>query len=210
MNIEQLFLKFALLGAEWVLWLLVILSILSVAVMIERWQYYRQRRVNMAALLDAVREAARGGELDEEFATSQALPAQVARRGIAEAENGAQAAAEAMNSAKAHGKQGYENYLVVLGTLGNNAPFIGLFGTVLGIVGAFNKLKTNPEGGIDVVGGDLSEALVATAVGILVALPAVLAFNYFNRRVRSALSSADEVAHEVLGVLHTQAEKEDD
>ena len=64
--------------------------------------------------------------------------------------------------------------LVILGTLGNNAPFIGLFGTVIGIIKAFHDLAQNPEGGPSVVMAGVSEALVATAVGILVAIPAVI------------------------------------
>ena len=204
MSIESLFLDFALLGADWVLWLLIALSILSVTVMIERWRFLRARRCNVAELIDSALAAVEKGAIPGTISRSQAVQSQVALHGLRVAEDGPGAAAEAMNSAKAHGRQAYERNLVVLGTLGNNAPFIGLFGTVLGIVGAFSKLAGNPEGGIDVVGGDLSQALVATAVGILVALPAVIAFNYFNRRVRAAMTSADEVAHAILAKLHNK------
>ena len=80
-----------------------------------------------------------------------------------------------------------ERFLVFLGTLGNNAPFLGLLGTVLGIIRAFHELARHGEGGVNVVMAGISEALVATAVGLVVALPAVIAFNHFSRR-------ADDVA----------------
>ena len=81
-------------------------------------------------------------------------------------------------------------FLSFLGTLGPTAPFIGLFGTVLGIIGAFNNLAFNPQGGIGVVMSQLSEALVATAAGLLVAIPAVIAYNVFMRMVQRRLSGA--------------------
>jgi biopolymer transport protein ExbB len=199
---ESLFLDFALLGAQWVLWLLIALSIVSVSVMFERWRFFRQRRASVAEIIDAAHESLESGSPSAALTDSLAVQAVVAASGIRAADGGVGATAEAMNSAKAHGREKYERNLVILGTLGNNAPFIGLFGTVLGIVGAFSKLAGNPEGGIDVVGADLSQALVATAVGILVALPAVVSFNYFNRRVRSAMTGADEVAHAILSKLH--------
>lgn len=203
--IGDLFLGFALLGAEWVLWLLVALSLLSVTVMLERWKFFRARRVAIDELIEAARGAIEEDteELDD-YADSDALPARVAAAGVRAAAGGAQAAGEAMNQEKAKGRRSYERLVAILGTLGNNAPFIGLFGTVLGIVGAFQKLKDNPEGGIDVVGGDLSEALVATAIGILVAVPAVIAFNMFNRRLKAVLSSTDEVAHAILSTIHAR------
>ena len=109
-----------------------------------------------------------------------------------------------MNSAKLASKEDYEKLTVILGTLGNNAPFIGLFGTVLGIIKAFNDLHADPTGGINAVMGSTSEALVATAVGILVAIPAVVAFNVFNRLMRSHLAHSDALAHSILSAMHTE------
>lgn len=210
MNLTQALVDFALLGAEWVLWLLVVLSVLSVGVMIERGLFLRQRAVEVPALEKAVVSAIRGKDaaaLTKTYGARQAMPVRVAIAGVEAGPEGADAAAEAMNAEKARVRQSYEAHLVVLGTLGNNAPFIGLFGTVLGIVAALHDLAGNPQGGAEVVMGRLSEALIATAVGILVALPAVVAFNYFNRRVRGAAADADAVAHVVLAELHGAANK---
>jgi biopolymer transport protein ExbB len=91
-----------------------------------------------------------------------------------------------------------EKNLLVLGTLGNNAPFIGLFGTVLGIIKAFNDLAIAGTSGPTVVMRGVSEALVATAAGLLIAIPAVAAYNYFQSRIKKSLASADRLSRLVL------------
>ncbi len=95
----------------------------------------------------------------------------------------------------------WKSNLGVLGTLGNNAPFIGLFGTVLGIIKAFADLSRNSGGGAGAVMAGISEALVATAVGLMVAIPAVIAFNFFQAQVRKTLTRVDAIAHMVLATF---------
>ena len=205
MNITEQFMNFTLLGAEWVLWLLIGLSVLSIGIMIERALFFQARGVDPDEVIADLKRALEdddAGTFEKKWAASEAMPAQVARRGLASSERGTDAAAEAMNSEKTRARRDHERYLIVLGTLGNNAPFIGLFGTVLGIIKAFDDLAGNSQGGADVVMAGISEALVATAVGLVVAIPAVIAFNYFNRRVRAAVTTTDEVAHALLSELH--------
>jgi biopolymer transport protein ExbB len=216
MNITEQFLSFTLLGAEWVLWLLVLLSILSVGVMVERLLFFRARAIDAESLADAVSEALAGSDAGfaKRYREHPAMAAQVAVRGIGERKKGIDAVSEAMNSQKTRARSDYERYLIILGTLGNNAPFIGLFGTVLGIIKAFSDLAGNSEGGAEVVMAGISEALVATAVGLLVAIPAVVAFNYFNRRVRAAATVTDDIAHTILAELygreHSKAKTKDE
>jgi biopolymer transport protein ExbB len=112
-----------------------------------------------------------------------------------------------MFGAKARERLRLERNLAFLGTLGNNAPFIGLFGTVLGIIKAFHDLAGNQAGGITVVMSGISEALVSTAIGLLVAIPAVIAFNFFNRRVRTVIANVDSLAHVVLAQLKGEEEE---
>ena len=95
-------------------------------------------------------------------------------------------------------RQKLDQGLMILGTLGNNAPFIGLFGTVLGIIIAFRELALNPQGGASVVMRGISEALIATAVGLIVAIPAVIAYNIFQRLVKRHLSNAEAVSKLLL------------
>ncbi len=199
---------FALLGADWVLYLLAALSVLSVAVIVERSVFFYQRRIDHEKLqkeaVRAVRENTVNA-LTKTYKKSETMAARVALAGVRNREAGVAAASEAMNSAKISTQEEYEKLTVILGTLGNNAPFIGLFGTVLGIIKAFNDLQANPTGGINAVMGSTSEALVATAVGILVAIPAVVAFNLFNRLMRSHLSKSDALAHAILSAMHSES-----
>lgn len=204
----QQLVDFALLGAEWVLYLLVGLSVLSVAIMVERGMFFYRRRIDHEALRkEAVRAITEDtvNSLVDKYRDSEAMAAKVAIAGVQHRDQGVEAASEAMNSAKISAKELYDQLVVILGTLGNNAPFVGLFGTVLGIIQAFHKLQNDPTGGINAVMGATSEALAATAVGILVAIPAVVAFNIFNRLTKSHLSQSDALAHAILSAMHGQA-----
>lgn len=93
------------------------------------------------------------------------------------------------------------NRLWMLGTIGATAPFIGLFGTVVGIMGAFQDLAAHPGGGFEVVAAGISEALIATAAGIAVAIQAVILFNYFSSRIAAHSLSLKVSAEEVLELL---------
>jgi biopolymer transport protein ExbB len=204
MHLTERILGFTLLGSEWVLWVLVGLSILSVTVMVERAIYFRGSGGDLEAVGREL--AARLKEADLEGAslslTGQRSPAaRVAAAGIAELDRGADAVAETMASAKARLRIDLERNLGVLGTLGNNAPFIGLFGTVLGIIKAFADLSRNQTGGAAAVMSGISEALVATAVGLMVAIPAVIAFNFFQGKVRKAIARIDAMGHLVLSTI---------
>ncbi|MDP7111221.1 MAG: MotA/TolQ/ExbB proton channel family protein, partial [Myxococcota bacterium] len=116
---------------------------------------------------------------------------------------GPDAMAREMAAALAQERPRYERNLIVLGTLGNNAPFIGLFGTVLGIIRAFRDLSSSigeAQGASAVMAG-LSEALVATAAGLFVAIPAVVAYNYFQRHIKSVVSNAGSMNRFVLSQI---------
>jgi biopolymer transport protein ExbB len=166
MNLTQKFLAFTLLGAGWVLWLLVALSVLSVAVMIERWRYFASRRISFDVLGRELRGFLARGDVagaEQQYGSSSAIEVVVGLAGLREAARGADAAAEAMNGARARQRLELERNLAFLGTLGNNAPFIGLFGTVLGIIKAFADLAEHAQTGAQAVMSGISEALVATA-----------------------------------------------
>jgi len=202
-------------GAEWILWLLFGLSVLSVAIGVERWLSFRGMEGRIAKLVPALR--ARLGADDLTGATklleeSQSVEGRVVLTGLLEAEQGPAAAEEAMAAAMGLERKRLENRLLFLGTVGNNAPFIGLLGTVIGVVGAFDELgkpvtvnssALAPER----VMGTIAEALVATAVGLVVAIPAVAAFNYFQGRVSAALADAETLGHVLLSHLRAERPK---
>jgi len=204
MSITETFKSFTLLGAEWVMWVLVALSVVSIAIMIERALYFTGQRPNVASLIADLRKALAGGDsaaADKRLEGAKGVTAAVARAMLADAGLGATSAAESGASAVTREKLKLEKNLAFLGTVGNNAPFIGLFGTVIGIIEAFNELSLNTKGGAATVMSGISEALVATAMGLLVAIPAVIAFNVFQRRIRAILGDAESLQHALLASL---------
>lgn len=200
-DLVQKLLGITMLGTEWVLWLLIVLSVVSLAVIIERAMFFHRMRTDMVAFADGVTKALEAGNWDELRRLCEASPslaAQTLLRGLDARGRGAHAMEEAMAGYMIGHKQKLDQGLMILGTLGNNAPFIGLFGTVLGIIIAFRELALNPQGGASVVMRGISEALIATAVGLMVAIPAVIAYNFFQRMVKRHVSNAEAVSKLLL------------
>lgn len=186
-------------GAEWVLWLLLLLSVASVMVMIERLLFLARQSYEYDALAEALNQALpKGSSAVTDVLENHARGA--ARVALSAAmnswEDGASAISERVASAITSERVRYERFLVILGTIAANAPFIGLLGTVIGVLNAFGQLAGALEGDsrTELVMGSISEALVATAVGLAVAIPAVIAFNYFKRRTRVAMQEADALS----------------
>jgi biopolymer transport protein ExbB len=191
-------------GASWVMWLMIFLSVISVAIMLERGYFYFTLRDDIPKLASDLRRLLREGDPEAALRQLEASPsaeAAVVVAGLREADRGMKAADEAMQGAAALQRMKLERRLAYLGTLGNNAPFIGLFGTVLGIIRAFHDLSSSTLQGTSAVMSGIAEALVATGVGLLVALPAVAAYNAFTRHVEASANAADAAAHEVLAFL---------
>src|SRR5580704_9506268 len=202
-------------GAGWVLWLMLALSVVSLAVMLERAWLFWSLRDDVEALMRDLGRLLRTGDLEGARRRLEASPsaeAAVVVAGVVEADLGADAAEEAMAGASALQRLKLERRLAYLGTLGNNAPFIGLLGTVIGIVGAFEELGKagTPVAGAaatasqlapQAVMSNIAEALVATAVGLIVAIPAVFAFNTFQRLVKTTLANTEALSHILLAHL---------
>jgi biopolymer transport protein ExbB len=211
MRLTDRLLAFTLIGSEWVLWLLIGLSVLSVAVMVERGLVLAARLPDFDELAKKLLDSLTSGDISAArgaIGAPRSPEARVGLVGVAELGRGRTAVLEAMASAKARERLVMEKNLGILGTLGNNAPFIGLFGTVLGIIKAFADLARAQaaSGGAagdksSVVMSGISEALVATAVGLMVAIPAVVAFNGFQGRVRRAMGRIDAMAHLILSAV---------
>ncbi|RYZ02471.1 MAG: MotA/TolQ/ExbB proton channel family protein [Myxococcales bacterium] len=187
MLIERL-LKVALLGSEWILYLLLVLSVFSIATMVERWRYFSRfsgdgeaLRKKLGPLLDKDDLEGATKVLD----ASRTVEARIAREALRWAPSGPEAMADAVDSELGRSKKELERGLNFLGTLGNNSPFVGLFGTVLGVIMAFSALGKNGQnnGAMGGVMSAIAEALVATGVGLFVALPAVVAYNAIQKRI---------------------------
>ena len=200
----EIFKYLALAGDTWVLYLLLLSSVVSVAVMLERARVYRRAAGDIAGLLDGLSSLLEKNDLPGAILlaeSSQRIEAKVALEGLRHFSKGAASVEEHMVSRWLREKLELEKNLIILGTLGNNAPFVGLFGTVLGIIKAFNDLALTGQGGVSVVMSGISAALIATAFGILVAIPAVVANNYFVTRLRQIQTNTDSLSRILLAHL---------
>lgn len=190
-------------GTSWVLYLLFGLSVAAVAVMLERLWFFLKERRPRGVLEDALAALAKDGAPAAlaRLEHAPSMEAAVARACLIHAADGTAAVEERKAGALERERSRYESRLAFLGTLGNNAPFIGLFGTVLGIIRAFHDLAGASLQGTQAVMAGIAEALVATGIGLLVALPAVASYNAFTRYVERRASAAEVLAHEILALL---------
>jgi len=202
MGITDQFLKFALLGAEWVMVLLILCSVLSLAIICERAVYFFKLSGDFAIFIKNLNERLNAFDNMEKTAAWCAgqtlLEANVAAVGLERAGQPLSVVENSMAATMIAARTRLDRGLSILGTLGNNTPFIGLFGTILGIIQAFHALSTDKGMGPEVVMASLSEALVATAVGLLVAIPAVVAYNVFLRLIKVKMSNTETTTRILL------------
>ena len=214
MKLSEKFLELAAVGSEWILWLLVGLSLISVAVMIERIIFYQGVRRRDADLLRSLHTALAEQDLPRAQALvkdSAAPGGRIAQQMLETSARGPNSMAAIMAALRPGEKLRLERNLNFLGTVGANAPFIGLLGTVLGIIETFRAIERtgvigSSEYSNQVMAG-IYEALVATAVGLIVAIPAVIAYNFFQRRVKSLLGEADALTNMVLALFSNKSER---
>jgi biopolymer transport protein ExbB/TolQ len=202
--LTDLFLRFAYAGSEWVLWLLVILSFVSVALMVDRIIFFNKNKVDLDELIPQLKQFLKEGNLRGAWglvADRPQIECQVVAEGLKAIQRGSEACREAMMSAAARERVRLEAHLNHLATIGSNAPFVGLLGTVLGIIKAARDLSGGDAGAVMT---GVFEALVATAVGLFVAIPAIVAYNIFTKKVRKTLSQVDTLEHLVLSHMRPE------
>lgn len=199
MNIERIANALLDLGTAWILWLLLLLSVIALGVIAERALLLVWTREKRERLEPELRRLLVEGRIDEarrRLESSRSFEARIVLSGL-DAEQ-AESAWERMSSESQLARLSMERSLVYLGTLGNNAPFVGLLGTVIGIVGAFHELGLAQGEVSSGLMAQIGEALVATALGLLVALPAVATYNLFQRVIVARLGWAEALGHDVL------------
>jgi len=172
---------------------LALLSVLSIAIMLERAWAFRRFASALGESFSSLRQAMKDGGLAAVSAVCRARQSplsEVLLSGLSRSGASKEEVNEAMELAGRRELMKLERRLGVLGTIGSTAPFIGLFGTVLGIIRAFSDLAIAEGASPAAVADGIAEALIATAAGLFVAVPAVVAYNYF---VRSASRHALEL-----------------
>ena len=193
--------EIAAVGPEWVLWLLLILSLLSIGTIIERMVFFRRRRLRMIPFSREFEDSLRTADLGAVRTLLKNTPTpetNVLLRTLEWFDDGADAMSEVMEAAIREERVELDHGAAFLGTVGNNAPFVGLLGTVLGVVQAFQELSTTSGEAMGTVMGGIAGALIATGLGIAVALPAVVAYNSFTNRANQTEDNTRALASLIL------------
>lgn len=189
----------ALSGGDWVVYVLLASSVVALAVILERGVVLaRETRLLTDLRVRLSGPLASGDVKGASAALDGAAGSGASMLRAALGAGGRAAAEDRLAAAALDERRTLETRLLVLGTLGSNAPFVGLFGTVLGVIRAFHDLAEHAGAGPEVVMKGLSEALIATAVGLFVAIPCVIAYNVLQKKVADLLSSVEADARRLL------------
>jgi biopolymer transport protein ExbB len=203
--------------AKAVVFILFILSAWSLGVMIDRALMYSAARKQSRVFVQQVAGALREGKLDEAISIAERNKkshiAKVVATGLSEFQSASAQVSDAEVVEAA--KRGLDRSIAIvhadmkrglsgLATIGSTAPFVGLFGTVVGIINAFKGIEAEKATGLSAVAGGISEALVTTALGLLVAVPAVWAFNYFTNKVEAFDVEMDNSSMELINYFITR------
>lgn len=182
-------------GAHGILYLMGLVSLVSVSIMIERYFSLRKLSQSSAVIAGDFKKMIEGQDLENLTNLSKennSLESKALGYGLTFVKkHGIDGLDELFNSFKIIERPSLEKNLNVLGTIASNAPYVGLLGTVMGIMKAFNDLANNPGQGNEVVMAGIGHALVSTAIGLAVAIPAVIGFNFFQKKVGLVLSNID-------------------
>jgi biopolymer transport protein ExbB/TolQ len=203
-NLIEIFTKLASFGSEWVMWLMLGLFGIGVIVAFERAYLFLSTRINVTATARKLITFLDKGDIDQARALvkeGRSMEQRVIADALSMYERGPDSVEEVAAASMIRERQRYERAMMFLGTVGSNGPFIGLLGTVIGVILSFAELGRNPKGGLEVVGPGISEALVATAVGLVVAIPAVVAFNWFKSQLKNRVGNTDFLLRLVIAQL---------
>jgi biopolymer transport protein ExbB/biopolymer transport protein TolQ len=205
--IVKYLLKIAMLGSEWVMYLLLLLSVASIAVMVERVLFFRKHGQGGEELGDELLKLLEDGDragAEALLARHSALEAEVLHEALRWSQGGPDALSAAIDGEMQRRKKELESGMTLLSTLGSNAPFVGLMGTVIGVIVAFADLaEGSSKVQMDKVMGGIAEALVATAVGLFVAIPAVVAYNVFQKMIGDVEDNLGSIKQRLCALLTT-------
>lgn len=187
------------------MYVLLLSSILSLSIILERFICYRKAvRVKRLDFIREIRRELEKGTIKRALEICKEADAPIARvvhAGIDLHGHSEREISRAMEREIAVETTRLERHTSIVGTIGSTAVYIGLFGTVLGIIRAFKDISINRAAGINIVIGGISEALICTAAGLLVAVPAVIAHNYFVKRIDNLITDMELCASEAADLL---------
>lgn len=207
LSLIKVFLGLANMGAEWVMWLMIGMGFLAAVVGFERLWLFTSTSVDVTRVARNVLKALKAGDLDKArkvVGSGKGMEERVLSDALGAYEEGPDSVEEVATASLIRERQRYDRSVSYLGTVGSNGPFIGLLGTVIGIILSFGELGRNPKGGLEVVGPGISEALVSTAVGLLVAIPAVMVFNNLRSTIKKRVGNTEFLCKLLIGHMKSE------
>jgi biopolymer transport protein ExbB len=195
----------------WVMWPIILCSIAAMAIIGERLWSLQKKYVAPASLMPQVRQWLGGNELDSariELLRNSSPLGKILAAGLINRDHDREVIKEAVEDAGRHAVPDLERFLNSLGTIAAITPFLGLFGTVIGMIDMFAGISTQGIGDPAVVAGGIAQALVTTAAGIAVAIPSVMFYRYFRGRVNELLVDMEQEAIRLIEILHGEREQD--
>ncbi|MBI3071833.1 MAG: protein TolQ [Deltaproteobacteria bacterium] len=201
-----------------VLILLVLLSVASWFIIVYKWTILRRAKRESEAFveqfwqsrrLDAIYQATGEGTWSPVASLFRAGYVELSRLkkpegssgDAAEVEGGLENVERALRRASGSETTHLERLVPFLATIGSTAPFVGLFGTVWGIMDSFREIAVQQKAGLDTVAPGISEALIATAIGLVAAIPAVMAYNYFLAKIKVLITEMENFSNDFLNIV---------
>lgn len=185
-------------------------SVIAVAFIIEKFIYLRRIRIDVDNLIARIKASLEAGKMMEAIAACDAAPGPIAnvfKAGLKKADGGRDVIKESLETAANMEIPKIERFIPALATIGSIAPLLGLLGTIFGMIRAFNVIAMQGTGDPHAMAGGISEALIATAAGLIVAIPAVIAYNYFLNRVNTFITDMEARSGELLDILTSGPKK---
>lgn len=193
------------------MYILLFFSVLSLAIIFERYIYYRRRsKIKRKDFMTRIAKQLEKGNAVQalEICQNTDTPfSSVVRSGLVLYGHNEVVISNTMEREVTVETTRLEHLTSIVGTIASTAVYIGLFGTVLGIIRAFHDISKSGSGGIDIVINGVSEALVCTAAGLCVAVPAVIAYNYFVKKVDGFITDMELCASETMDLLNTMKQR---
>jgi len=196
------------------IYILIGCSILSLAIILERLFYYRKRgTIKRTAFMVQIIDAVEKGNIKKALRICEDADtpfSNVVLAGLNLSDHDEVIISNTMAREITIETNKLERYTSIIGTLGSTAVYIGLFGTVLGIIRAFHDISESGTGGISIVINGISEALVCTAAGLAVAVPAVIAYNYFIKRIDNFIIDMELCTSQTMDLINIRKKWADD
>lgn len=195
----------------WIMVLILISSVIVLAICIERFYTLNPKKIAPPHLLATVWKQLKGGEMDADRLKTlrQSSPlGRILAAGLGNAYHGREVMKESIQEAAAHVVHDLERYLNTLGTIAAIAPLLGLLGTVVGMIKVFAEITTQGTGNASALAGGISEALITTAAGLTVAIPALVMHRYFTGRIDGIVVELEQETIKLVDALHSEENTE--